>query len=114
MNLSAPHRDDKFVDMICKGNKMAAIHQRLHAQVIGRVQGVNFRFYTRASAREIGVTGWVRNRSDGTVEVVAEGTPQQLEQLLQFLNTGTGLAIVSQVQTDWLPATEEFADFQIN
>jgi acylphosphatase len=93
---------------------MADIHQRLHAQVFGNVQGVNFRFYTRITAREIGVSGWVRNRSDGTVEVIAEGTHQQLEKLLQFLNTGPGSASVSQVQTDWLPATGEFADFQIN
>ena len=93
---------------------MADIHQRLHAKVFGQVQGVNFRFYTRTTAREIGVTGWVRNRSDGTVEVIAEGTQQQLEGLLQFLKTGPVSAIVSQVQTDWLPATDEFADFQIN
>ena len=93
---------------------MAALRQRLHAQVFGQVQGVNFRFYTRATAREIGITGWVRNRSDGTVEVVAEGTKQQLERLIQFLNTGPVSAIVSQVQTDWLTATGEFADFQIN
>ncbi len=93
---------------------MADIHQRLHAQVSGHVQGVNFRYYTYVTAREIGVTGWVRNRGNGTVEVVAEGTRRQLEKLLQFLNTGPASAIVSQVQTDWLPATGEFADFQIN
>ena len=81
---------------------------------MGRVQGVNFRFYTRVTARELGVAGWVRNRSDGTVEVIAEGTRQQLEKLLLFLNTGPVSAIVSHVQTDWLPATGEFADFQIN
>ncbi|MEP6984783.1 MAG: acylphosphatase [Chloroflexota bacterium] len=93
---------------------MADIHQRLHAQVSGRVQGVNFRFYTRGTAREIGITGWVRNNSDGTVEVLAEGTQNQLQRLLQFLNIGPVSASVSQVQIDWLPATGEFADFQIN
>lgn len=77
-------------------------------------RGVNFRYYTRVTAQEIGVKGWVRNRSDGTVEVIAEGTRQQLEKLLQFLNTGPVSARVSQVQTDWLPASGEFADFQIN
>ena len=93
---------------------MADVQQRLHARVSGRVQGVNFRYYTYVTAKEIGATGWVRNRSDGTVEVIAEGTRQQLEKLLQFLNTGPVSAIVSQVQADWLPATGEFADFQIN
>jgi len=89
-------------------------HQRLHAKIFGRVQGVNFRFYTRQTAAQIGVTGWVRNRVDGSVEVIAEGTPQQLKKLMQFLNTGPQSASVSQVETDWLAATGEFADFQIN
>lgn len=89
-------------------------HQRLHAKIFGRVQGVNFRFYTRQTAAQIGVTGWVRNRIDGSVEVIAEGTSQQLEKLMQFLNTGPQSASVSQVETDWLAATGEFADFQIN
>jgi acylphosphatase len=93
---------------------MAEVQQRLHAQVSGRVQGVNFRYYTRLTAKETGLTGWVRNRSDGTVEVVAEGTRQQLEKLLQFLNVGPASARVSQVQADWLSATGEFVDFQIN
>ncbi len=89
-------------------------HQRLHAKVFGRVQGVNFRFYTRLRAAQIGVTGWVRNRTDGSVEVVAEGTPQKLEKLIQFLNEGPESAAVSRVEMDWLAATDEFADFQIN
>ena len=93
---------------------MADIHERLYAQVSGHVQGVNFRYYTRATANEIGVKGWVRNRTNGTVEVIAEGTQQQLERLLQFLNSGPVSANVSEVQTDWSPATGEFADFQIN
>lgn len=89
-------------------------HQRLHAKIFGRVQGVNFRFYTRQTAAQIGVTGWVRNRVDGSVEVIAEGTSQQLKRLIQFLNTGPQSASVSRVETDWLAATGEFADFQIN
>jgi acylphosphatase len=93
---------------------MIDIHKRLHAQVSGHVQGVNFRYYTRVTANEIGLTGWVRNRTDGTVEVIAEGTQQQLEKFLRFLNRGPVSAIVSHVHTDWLPATGEFADFQIN
>ncbi len=89
-------------------------HQRLHAKIFGQVQGVNFRFYTRLTAAQIGVTGWVRNRVDGSVEVVAEGTPQRLEKLIQFLNTGPESASVSRVEIDWLAATNEFVDFQIN
>ena len=93
---------------------MANTQERLHAQVSGHVQGVNFRYYTSLTAKEMGLTGWVRNRSDGTVEVVAEGTRQQLEKLLRFLNIGPAASKVTQVQTDWLSATGEFADFQIS
>lgn len=89
-------------------------HQRLHAKIFGHVQGVNFRFYTRLKAKEIGVNGWVRNRADGSVEVTAEGTLSQLEELVDFLNKGPELASVLRVELDWLAATDEFADFQIN
>ena len=89
-------------------------HQRVHAKIFGRVQGVNFRFYTRLTAAQIGLKGWVRNRADGSVEVVAEGTPEQLAELIQFLNKGPESAFVSRVEIDWLAATGEFADFQIN
>ncbi len=93
---------------------MTQAHERLHARVFGHVQGVNFRYFTRVAASEIGVTGWVRNRGDGSVEVIAEGTHAQLERLLQFLQRGPASATVSQVDTDWLAATDEFAAFQIN
>jgi acylphosphatase len=88
--------------------------QRLHARVFGHVQGVNFRFYTRQTAAQIGVKGWVRNRVDGSVEVMAEATPDKLEKFLQFLNKGPESASVSWVETDWLSATGEFIDFRIN
>ncbi len=93
---------------------MTQAHERLHARVFGHVQGVNFRYFTRVAAGEIGVKGWVRNRGDGSVEVIAEGMRTQLERLLQFLQRGPASATVSQVDTDWLTATGEFADFQIN
>src|SRR5512137_2270255 len=55
---------------------------RLHAVISGIVQGVNFRYYTTRQAQELGLTGWVANRWDGSVEVVAEGARSQLEDLL--------------------------------
>lgn len=93
---------------------MTASKERLHARISGHVQGVNFRYYTRQTAQEIGVTGWVRNRVDGTVEVLAEGSRAELEALLRFLSVGPSSARVSEVQTNWLSATGEYADFQIS
>ena len=56
--------------------------------VSGRVQGVGFRDFTRRTAQSLGVTGWVRNRGDDTVEVRVEGEEGQLDQLLDALGDG--------------------------
>lgn len=71
------------------------------AVVHGRVQGVNFRYYTRERARRLGVAGHVRNRWDGTVEVFAEGRAEALQRLLSWLHVGPRLAQVTRVQVSW-------------
>lgn len=86
---------------------------RLHAIVRGIVQGVNFRYYTRREAQRLLLTGWVRNRSDGTVEVVAEGPRAHLDRLLDFLHAGPPMAHVTGVEATWHPATGEFTAFEI-
>jgi acylphosphatase len=86
---------------------------RLYAIVHGRVQGVSFRHYTRLRARELGLTGFVRNLWDRTVEVVAEGRRADVEQLLAFLRVGPRAAFVSQVDAKWWPATNEFDRFEV-
>ena len=87
--------------------------QRLHAVVHGQVQGVSFRYYTVMTARRLQLTGWVRNRQDGTVETTAEGDKPALDRFLDFLHTGSPSARVSDVQTDWTEASGEFEDFAI-
>jgi len=86
---------------------------RLHAVVSGIVQGVNFRYYTRQQASSLDLTGWVANRWDGTVEVVAEGPRATLEQLLAWLQHGPPSARVSNVETNWETATGEFDLFRV-
>ena len=86
---------------------------RLRAIVHGNVQGVNFRYYTRRQAHELDVTGYVRNLWDGTVEVVAEGTRQNLGRLLNWLHRGPRMAFVEKVDVQWLPATDEFQSFEV-
>jgi len=88
-------------------------HERLHAIVEGRVQGVNFRYYTNLTARRLGLAGWVANRWDGTVEAVAEGPRGQLEQLLEFLHRGPPSANVINVNAEWLKASGEFTEFGV-
>lgn len=87
--------------------------QQLHAVVHGVVQGVSFRHYTVQEARRLNLTGWVRNVSDGTVEVHAEGTRQQLETLLTWLHRGAPQAEVEKVEAMWGEATGKFHDFTV-
>ena len=84
---------------------------RLHAIVHGRVQGVGFRFFTMQSAWTLEVTGWVRNRFDGTVEVTAEGNRPKLDSLLDEIKRGPASAFVASVDAEWLPFTGEFTSF---
>ncbi len=86
---------------------------RLHAIVEGRVQGVGFRFFVQETANALGLTGWVRNRWDGSVEVLAEGQRETLEKLLNALNRGPRAAIVDLVTPEWQPASGEYSGFYV-
>lgn len=92
---------------------MADEKHRLHAIIRGRVQGVNFRAYTQREAFKLGVVGWVMNRQDTTVEVVAEGTKTQLDALLTWLHQGSPGSRVDAVEATWHPATGEFTEFDM-
>lgn len=70
---------------------------RRRAVVRGRVQGVFFRDSTRRMAESRGVAGWVGNRSDGAVEAVFEGEPEEVESMLRFCREGPGRAEVERV-----------------
>jgi acylphosphatase len=81
-----------------------------HLQISGRVQGVGFRAYLEYKARQLGVTGWVRNRSDGTVEAVVQGTPAAVEAMLDCARRGPRSALVSEVRVSEC-GEEDFDDF---
>lgn len=87
--------------------------KRLHAIVLGIVQGVGYRYFTLWEAARLGVTGYVRNLPDGSVEVVAEGTKEQLERLLERLQQGPPAALVKRVITKWEDARGEFDRFAV-
>ena len=67
-------------------------------RVRGRVQGVGFRWYVEREAQTLGIAGWVRNRSDGTVEVLAQGTREQLFSLRSKLQQGPRASRVDDVE----------------
>ncbi len=86
---------------------------RVQVSVRGLVQGVNFRWFTQRRAADLGVNGFVRNVPDGSLEVVAEGTRESLERLLDALQVGPSGAIVENVHTEWGTPTGEFRRFEI-
>jgi acylphosphatase len=69
-----------------------------HLKISGRVQGVYFRESTRLRARELKVTGWVRNRADGTVEAMVQGEPEAVDQMIEWARRGPDSAKVSNVE----------------
>jgi len=87
--------------------------QRLHIQVYGRVQGVGFRYTCCREARALGLTGWVRNRPDDSVEIVAEGSPAALETFGDWCRHGPTYAEVEQVLIASEPARGEYQTFEI-
>lgn len=87
--------------------------QRLHIYISGRVQGVFYRDWTRRSAQELGLCGWVKNLPDRRVEALFEGTKTQLEEMLRRCHDGPGPARVDHVEVTWEEATREFKIFEI-
>lgn len=85
----------------------------VRAVVRGAVQGVGFRYFTRVSAERAGVSGWVRNREDGTVEIRAEGTEDRLKQFLKAVRRGPTHAHVTDVDVKWEPPTGRDRSFRI-
>ena len=87
--------------------------QRLEAIVRGYVQGVGFRWFVVKRATQLGLSGWTANERDGTVRVVAEGSPHALDELLQLLHDGPPGANVERVDANRLPPTGGLGGFSI-
>jgi len=81
-----------------------------HMIISGRVQGVAFRFYTQRKARELGVTGWVRNRRDGSVETMVQGSAGAVESMIAWARRGPPSAVVAEVKI--ADGTGDYADFE--
>jgi acylphosphatase len=79
--------------------------------ITGLVQGVGFRYGMAAEARLLGVSGWVRNRRDGSVEAMIAGNAGQIEAMLEWSNVGPDGAVVENVMCE--TAIGEFGDFEL-
>ena len=89
------------------------MNERLEASVRGSVQGVGFRWFVQRTALRLRMTGWTANEADGSVTVVAEGSPRSLEELAAVLRRGPSGARVTNVELKRAAATGEFQDFAI-
>ncbi len=87
--------------------------KQMHAYYSGRVQGVGFRFAAEDIARDLEVTGWVKNLRDGRVELVGEAEEDVLKDFLKRINQYFA-HYIQDVEIDWHPATSEFMDFGID
>ena len=87
--------------------------KRIQLIISGYVQGVGFRAYTQKQAQRLGLSGFVRNRSDGSVEVQAQGNEEALNRLIQWTHRGAPTSDVESVVENELPINESEQDFRI-
>ena len=84
-----------------------------HIFIIGDVIGVGFRAWTVRSANELGLTGWVRNADNKTVEAVFEADVEKVKEMIERCRKGPEVAWVEKLEIKWEVATGEFVIFQI-
>ena len=82
-----------------------------HIIVVGYVQGVGFRSYTKRHASRMGLIGWVRNMPDSSVEIHAEGDAATLGEFIEWCRVGPSDAVVEDVSVDWVPAESGLRGF---
>jgi len=87
--------------------------KQLSCVISGQVQGVNFCSFARDRARELGLSGFVRNQEEGTIQIVVQGEMDILEKFLEEIKIGPQYAEVKNVETNWSLPTEQLSDFSI-
>lgn len=87
--------------------------KRVHLLISGDVQGVGFRAWVRGQAQDLRLVGWVKNREEGSLEVVVEGEKKELEKLIMDCHDGPDIAMVESVDVTWEEPTDEFVGFDV-
>ena len=88
-------------------------NERLHAMVQGHVQGVGFRFFVYRAGLDLQLKGWVRNRINGNVEIIADGPKKKLDALLEYIRKGPQMAQVVKVNVEWQKSKNDLSPFTI-
>jgi len=87
--------------------------KKIRGIVHGFVQGVGFRFFVFQQGKTLNLRGWVRNRLDGTVEILAQGIEDDLSLLIEAVKRGPPGSLVSDVDTTWIEPSESLPSFTI-
>jgi len=82
-------------------------------KISGFVQGVFFRYYSKEMAESIGITGWVSNQDDGSVQIEAEGDEEQISRFIAWCQHGPRGARVDKVETSFSPLLQQYSGFRI-
>lgn len=85
----------------------------IYCVVKGRVQGVGYRDFIEQYTHAEGLTGWIKNKSDGSVEAVIQGTPEELKNCIEVLNQGSLLARVESLSVDWRTPERQYDEFKV-
>ena len=88
-------------------------NERLHAMVQGYVQGVGFRFFVYRAGLDLQLQGWVRNRINGNVEILADGPKKKLDTFLEYVRKGPQMAQVVKVNVEWQKSKNDLSPFTI-
>ena len=88
-------------------------NERMHAFVQGAVQGVGFRFFIYQTGSNLRLYGWVRNRINGNVEILAEGSREELDTLLRETRKGPQMAQIDKVDVEWQKSRNDLPPFTI-
>lgn len=86
---------------------------RAHIFISGFVQGVGFRQFVKKEAIRLGLTGWVKNTSNGRVEALVEGSEEKIKEMIRLCKKGPFLAEVEDVQTEWEETDENYSYFEV-
>ncbi len=87
--------------------------KRVHVTVHGQVQGVGFRYHTFVMAEQLGITGWVRNRYDGTVEIEGEGPDLVVDRFIDIVKEGPRFSKVSRLEKEFYDTVKGYRGFTI-
>jgi acylphosphatase len=81
--------------------------------VQGDVQGVNFRYFAKKTAKTLGLVGWTKNEHDGTVSVFIQGDPEMAQKFIDWAKSGSPMAMVESVSVDLAETDEGLKDFEV-